>query len=334
MSSERSNRTRKKSRFHRRKCVSIFLCIHFGAAHAGENLSATGIASCAAPGQPACIENDSTYEDKANLVGCKTDIAHYVANVTAYQTCLEGEITQSNLEANKLIDRFKARAATKPASRAPPNFSGIVARSLLLNGFSGHLQFSVRDGALYIDKLSLVGKVVSDPARSCEITVASETPMEAKSVASPDGLARFKADIPACPFSFDVLDHAVLAHAQTSDCVFQAADCQANPGGLWGPAAAGLTTNGKALEKDRLRAETHMNADLALLSAGINDSEKSADLTRQQAAFLSERDRVCHAYADEPVHGFCWSEITLARAALLKTRLDELPEFSTKKLKN
>jgi uncharacterized protein YecT (DUF1311 family) len=179
------------------------------------------------------------------------------------------------------------------------------------------LQFSVRDGALYIDKLSLVGRVVSDPTRSCEITLASEAPMEAKSVANPDGLARFKADIPACPFSFDVLDRAVLAHAQTSDCVFQAADRQANPEGLWGPAGAGLATNGNAIEKDRLRAETQMNADLALLSAGINDSEESADLTRQQAAFLSERDRVCHAYADEPAHGFCWSQITLALAALL-----------------
>ena len=45
---------------------------------------------------------------------------------------------------------------------------------------------------------------------------------------------------------------------------------------------------------------------------------------RDQNGFAGQRDELCRDYAKESVHGYCALRVTEARAALLRTRLDEL----------
>lgn len=302
--------------------LGLCLCI----APASAITSQSGPANCALPDPPACIDKSSTYDDSRAILDCKTDITNYIASVEAYRTCLESGATRAILEANKLIDLFKAKMTAKPTPLAPRSVSHVSGRPLRLNGSSGQLQFSFRDSVLRIEKLTLAGKVISDPARSCEISVVSEAPLEASSLGHPDGLARYKADFPACSFSFDVVDGAVLLPLQSSDCVFQAADCEANPGGLWGPEATDLSRNADIYKREVSRAEAQMNLYIGGLSAGVKDVKRLDGLKKEQADFLSRRSQVCSRYDDESVHGFCSLQITLARAAFLKARLEALPD--------
>jgi uncharacterized protein YecT (DUF1311 family) len=95
-----------------------------------------------------------------------------------------------------------------------------------------------------------------------------------------------------------------------------------------------LLANAKVFQQDRLRAEAQMNANLSALSAHLKDGKRLTTLSQKQTAFLSTRDSICHGYEKESVHAFCSLQVTLARAAFLKTRLDELPGVSEKKLQD
>jgi hypothetical protein len=218
----------------------------------------------------------------------------------------------------------KAAAATA-AAYAPPGAATVIGRTLLLNGVNGQLQFSGRAEALRIDRFTLVGEVISDPKQQCRIDVGGGTPIDAKSLGRPDGLLRFSADIPACPFEFDVLDGAVLAPPQLRACVFQAADCQASPAGLWGPAGTALQTTAKPLEHTRALAEAAMTANYRALDAKMKDRTKADDLARDQSRFSSDRADVCRDYSHESAHNFCATRLTEARAAFLRARIDEMP---------
>jgi hypothetical protein len=128
-----------------------------------------------------------------------------------------------------------ARPARKPdkPEKSAADFSvgvaAVVGRPLRLDGKRGRLLLSGHGKLVRIDKFSLPGEVISDPSQKCLIDIVGEAPIEAKNLGRPDGLARYQAEIPACPFSFDLLDGAVLVPAQSQACVFQAADCQASP---------------------------------------------------------------------------------------------------------
>src|ERR1700677_1115808 len=221
-----------------------------------------------------------------------------------------------------------AKKAHKPASGklsplAAPGSESIVGKPLLQNGLAGQLLFSGGDKSLQIDKFTLPGEVVSDPKQKCRIDIVSETPIEAKSEGAPDGLARYSADIPACPLTFDVLDGSVLVPAQTTACVFQAADCQASPSGLWGPEGVSLEKDAKVIAKARRRADASITQTLRLIQEHDKQAS-SAAMTREQTDFASQRDEVCRDYASEARHGFCAARITEARAALLRKRAEEL----------
>jgi hypothetical protein len=220
-----------------------------------------------------------------------------------------------------------AKKAHKPSSGklsplAAPGAESIVGKPLLQNGLAGQLLFSGGDKSLQIDKFTLPGEVVSDPKQKCRIDIVSETPIEAKSEGAPDGLARYSADIPACPLTFDVLDGSVLVPAQTTACVFQAADCQASPSGLWGPDGATLEKDAKAIAKTRRSADASISRILRFIQD--RDKASSATLTREQTDFASQRDEVCRDYAAEGRHGFCGDRMTEARAALLHKRAEDL----------
>jgi hypothetical protein len=232
--------------------------------------------------------------------------------------------------AEKVSNPKKTPRAT--AAYAPPGVETVVGRPLSLNGANGVLQLSGDADALKIDRLTLLGEVISDPTRQCRIDVGGGAPIEAKSLGRPDGLLRFSVDIPACPFEFDVVDGAALVPPQLQACIFQQADCQARPSGLWGAAGASLgATEAKQIAQARARAETALAANYRALAARLNDPAKADGLARDQSRFTSDRQDICRDYARESAHGFCTTRLTEARAAFLKARFDELSPVAEKK---
>jgi len=244
------------------------------------------------------------------------------------QLALPGAVAPS--AAGSVEKLYRPKSAAKAGPRPPPSLSTIIGRPLLLNGRSGLLQFSGKGSVLRIDKLRLVGEVISDAKQPCSIDVVGASPIETKSLARPDGLLRFEADIPACPLTFDVLDGAVLSPTQTEACVFKAADCQASPAGLWGPDGAALAKDSKSIERTRARAQSEMVTNFKELGARLKDSGKAKDFARDQAGFSSVREEACRDYAHEAAHGFCATKLTEARAAFLRARSDELPQVAAK----
>ena len=219
----------------------------------------------------------------------------------------------------------KAAKSTTPG--VPPRSTG----ALMLNGGSGVLQISGSGKTLQVDKLSLPGESVSDPTQRCIVDIVGEKPIEATSEARPDGLDRYEADVPACPFTFDVLDGAVLVPSQITACVFKAADCQTSPGGLWGPDGASLENEAAAIGKQRTKAENAMAKAVQAIRERAKDNPDAASLLADQNGFPGQRDDACRDYVKESVHGFCAASLTEARAALLEARLSALAPASAAK---
>lgn len=252
----------------------------------------------------------------------------FAASPAVGQIALRGTVAPNPAEiVVKVPGPHKAPKAA--ATYAPPGAATVIGRALLLNGANGLLQFSGRADALRIDRFTMLGEVISDSTQQCRIDVGGAT-METKSLGRPDGLLRFEADIPACPFEFDVLDGAVLVPVQLRACVFKDADCQASPSGLWGPDGASLVTDAKLMEQARVRAEAAMAANYRALDARLKDRSKADDLAGEQNRFLSDREDTCRAYAHENLHNFCAIRLAEARAAFLKARTDELPDVVAK----
>jgi hypothetical protein len=217
----------------------------------------------------------------------------------------------------------RIRPGKPPAPAEAASAAAIVGKPLLLNGATGEMQLSGTDDALHIDHFTLLGEVISDPTQQCKIDLAGAGPIEAKSNGRPDGLPRYSAAIPVCPFDFDVLEQSVLVPSQIAACVFKEADCQASPSGLWGPAGSLLEKDAKLNERARLRAEASVAGYYRALDARLNDPTKSSALAKEQERFAADREDLCRNYAKESVHSFCATRLTEARAAFLKARFDE-----------
>jgi hypothetical protein len=193
-------------------------------------------------------------------------------------------------------------------------------KTLRLNGKDGELRLAKGpDGKLQIVKFSLLGEVISTPSQKCKIDIVADAPIDATPQGEPDGLPRFAANIPACPLTFDVVADGVLAPSQANACTFAAADCQASPSGLWGPAPADLEP--KTVERARAAADRSIQDSLRALER--RDKDAAASLTREESDFAAERDDVCHDYAGETKLGFCASRLQQTRAALLAKRLSQ-----------
>jgi len=219
-----------------------------------------------------------------------------------------------------------AEASAAPSAEKPgfvSSSAAVVGRPLRLDGVQGQLLLSNRGAALRIDKFSLPGELISDPSRKCLIDIVAEAPIETKSVGRPDGLARYEAAIPACPFVFDLLDGAVLVAARAA-CVFLAADCQASPNGLWGPSAADLGNDAKAIERQRDEADAAAERSLRALQTRLKGRPEAADVAREEKDLAQRRDEVCRQYDQEAANGYCASRMAQARAALFRARLDAL----------
>ena len=221
----------------------------------------------------------------------------------------------------------EARRPDKPDKSAVDftvSLASAVGHPLKLNGRDGELTLWGRDRALKIAKLTLAGEVISDPTQKCRIDIVGEEPIEAKSLGRPEGLARYEAEIPVCPFTFEVIEGAVLAPQQNAACVFQAADCRASPGGLWGPDAASLSNEGKAIAQARAHADDAAAKLIKALDARLKGKPEADDIEREATDRVSRGQDVCRDYDQEKDHGFCASRMAQVRAAWLKARADKL----------
>jgi hypothetical protein len=266
------------------------------------------------------------------LLSCGLIAAALAASEAAAQLVLPGAAPAAPQGATASPAKARSAGAAKGAGAsakgakpgAAPGVAGLAGRPLMLNGKSGLLQISGDDQTATIDKLQLAGESVSDSSQRCVVDIVGENPIKATSVGRPDGLERFDADVPACPFSFDVLDGAALAPSQITACVFKAADCQTGPGGLWGPDGASLVGDAAIFAKERAEAEKAMAKAVRAVQDRSADNPEAADLVRDQNGFAGQRDDICRDYAKESVHGYCALRLTQARTALLETRLNEL----------
>jgi hypothetical protein len=220
----------------------------------------------------------------------------------------------------------EARKPDKPDKTAVDfsvSLASAVGRPLKLNGRDGEMTLWGRDRALKIDKLTLAGEVISDPTRKCQIEIVGEQPIEAKSLGRPDGLARYEAEIPVCTFTFDVVEGGVLVPAQNTACVFQAADCRASPGGLWGPDAESLAVEAKAIAQARARADDAAARLLRTLAVRLKGKPEADDIERDEADLVTRGQEICRDYDKDSEHGFCASRMAEVRAAWLKARADK-----------
>ena len=267
------------------------------------------------------------------LLFCGLIAAALAASVARAQLVLPGAAPAAPQGATASPAKARSARAAKGAGAsgakgvkpgAALGVASLAGRPLMLNGKSGLLQISGDDKTATIDKLQLAGESVSDSSQRCVVDIVGENPIQATSVGRPDGLLRFEADVPACPFSFDVLDGAALAPSQITACVFKAADCQTGPGGLWGPDGASLVGDAAKFAKERAEAEKAMAKAVRAVQDRAADSPEAADLIRDQNGFAGQRDDICRDYAKESIHGYCALRVTEARTALLETRLHEL----------
>ena len=212
----------------------------------------------------------------------------------------------------------------KTAAAAAPDVANLAGQPLLHNGGMGLLQISGDASTARIDKLRLAGETVSDPTQRCVVDIVGEKPIAATAVGRPDGLERFEADVPACPFAFDVLNGAALVPPQITACVFKAADCQTNPSGLWGPDGSSLEKDAAGFARQRADAEKSMAKVLRAIEDRADNNPDAANLLRDQSAFAGQRDDACRDYVKESAHGYCATRLTEARTALLEARLDAL----------
>jgi len=231
----------------------------------------------------------------------------------------------------------KAKPKPAVAGTAAASQDSVIGRPLFRNGAQGTIEFA-RDerpksspGAtvdrneriMRINRLTLEGELVSRPGEACRVNVVSDTAVAAKATGRPEGMRRFAVALDACPFSFDVLEGAILVSRMPQLCVFAQADCQVDPSGLWGPAAAQLGADRRSeIEKSRTRAESNLRTNFRALIARAQDGRQVKVIAREQAGFSSEREQLCRDYAGEDQHGFCAARITEARSASLASRLN------------
>ena len=250
-------------------------------------------------------------------------IAAFAAGPAQAQLALPGAApdTPAAAKADGKAGRRRHSRRTE-ASRLEADPATVLDKPLKLNGRNGELELARGDDrALKIVKYVLLGEVVSNPTQPCRIDIVAEAPIEASPQGEPDGLPRYSAAIPACPLTFDIVNGAVLVPAQTNACVFSAADCQASPSGLWGPEAAELDKDSKAVSKLRASADRAIQESLRRLEK--RDKDAAASLAREESDFSAERDDVCRDYVAESRLGFCASRLAQTRAALLAKRVEE-----------
>ncbi|PPD45875.1 MAG: hypothetical protein CTY15_03210 [Methylocystis sp.] len=211
-----------------------------------------------------------------------------------------------------------------------PSEDTVVGKTLKLDGNGSAIEFS-RDGAdLQVAKLSLAGDRLTRSGEACRVEVAG-MPLKLTTRDSGSGLRRYQISFPACAFTLDVLDGAILVTNDGKACELKEADCRADPSGLWGMQESEFDPK-KAEEMlgARAKVEKTVRSDFRVLY----DRNKKEKLIRdfvveKQASFSSWREEVCRSYFKESEFGYCALRLTEARAIALGAQLAagvKLPE--------
>lgn len=219
--------------------------------------------------------------------------------------------------------RARARlGSVNPVAPKLPSEDTIVGRLLHLDGSRSSIELQRQGGALEVAKLSLTGDRLSRSGETCNVDVA-ETPLRLRASETASGLHRYEVDFPACPFSFEALDGAILVSADGKACELKQADCRTDLNGLWGMGAAEFDPK-RAEETLTLRARTEQtvrNDYKALYDKRKDDKVARNELVREQAGFSSRREEICRSYVQEADFGYCALRVTEARALALGTQL-------------
>jgi hypothetical protein len=243
------------------------------------------------------------------------------------QLMLPGALQASPSPANKIAPNPTGATPgqPKPAGLKPPSEETIFGQELSRDGFAGIIAFQRGSNkGLEITRLSIAGQEILHPGEQCQVDVTG-TPIQTRFAGRPNGVSRYEVALESCPFSFDVLEAAVLVSRTPQTCDFRAADCRVDPAGLWGPPgnAIGPDQTDK-LERERGRVASAMLAKFhALLTSAGKDKEAIKQIAGEQAGFSSEREVICRNYLREDIHGFCALRITQARALALQAAFED-----------
>jgi hypothetical protein len=214
-------------------------------------------------------------------------------------------------------------AAGPAIAPKPPTEESASGKPLYLDGTRSAIELQRSGGEFQVAKLTLTGDRIARSGETCRVDVAG-MPLKLTQRESESGLRHYQIEFPACPFSFDVLDGAILVSNQGGACELKAADCRADPTGLWGVGGGELTDPKRAKEmlNQRARTEKTVRADFqSLYAKNKKDKIVRKLLVREQAGFSSHREEICRSYAQESDFGYCALRVTEARALTLGTQL-------------
>lgn len=244
----------------------------------------------------------------------------------------EGTVTSPTAKAKKKLSSGEMGQARGPiVMPKAPSEDTILGKTLKLDGDGGSIEFSRNGGDLQVAKLTLKGDRLSRSGEECRVEV-SGTPLKLTSRDSGSGLRRYQiASLPACPFTLDVLDGAILVTNEGKACAILEADCRADPSGLWGTPDSDFDPK-KAEEMlgARAKVEKTVRSDFReLYERNKKDQLVRSYVVKEQAGFSSWREEVCRSYAKESDFGYCALRLTEARVIVLGAQLAggvKLPE--------
>ncbi|WP_043752740.1 hypothetical protein [Methylobacterium nodulans] len=210
----------------------------------------------------------------------------------------------------------------KPVVIRAPNDDSAIGQDLQQNGAAGSLRLERAQGGGLTARITLQGTKVSQPTESCRVPLNTGAPLPLADQGRPNGVTRLASSDPVCPLRMEILEGSVLVTPLTEPdiCVFQAADCATTPKGLWGPGAAALVPRAQEFDTARGAADRAVRENYKVMTQRAK-REDVRPIVAEQAAFSSDREQMCRAYAREGVHGFCHLRFTEGRVLSLATRL-------------
>ncbi|MCX7898655.1 MAG: hypothetical protein N2444_00945 [Methylocystis sp.] len=223
----------------------------------------------------------------------------------------------------KNIGRREMGLASGPVIMAKaPSEDTIIGKSLKLDGGASAIEIGRSGADLQVTKLTLAGDRLTRSGEECRVDVAG-MPLKLSPLASDSGLRRYQVAFPACAFTFDVLDGAILVTNDGKACELKQVDCRADPEGLWGLGDSDFDPKkGSAMLGARARVEKNVRANFrALYQRHQKEADIRAFVIKEQAGFSSWREEVCRDYAHESDYGYCALRLTEARAIALSAQL-------------
>jgi hypothetical protein len=243
----------------------------------------------------------------------------------------EGTVTSPGRPKKKLSSGEMGSARGPVVMPKAPSEDTILGKTLKLDGNGSSIEVARNGSDLQAIKLTLVGDRLTRSGEACRVDVTG-MPLKLTPRDSGAGLRRYQiASLAACPFTFDVLDGAILVTNEGKACEIKEADCRADPSGLWGmPENEFDPKKAEEMLGARASVEKTVRSDFrALYDRNSKDKPVRSFVVKEQAGFSSWREEVCRSYARESDFGYCALRLTEARVIALGAQLAggvKLPE--------